>query len=308
MKLKTFKDFYFGDRVINEAVHPEIQHILDTERESRRLLPEIMIKHAELSAKGIKSGVGNMASGSSRTVFVHGTPHRMRLKHSDGTITEHNMPVVSKVAMLGELDHYRIRPHEEQAPTHHHTMLLGQLQNINEGHQSLDQHRIFTRNSDGTHSYNPNGILPAIFGDRHPHGNHLLIQKVTPYTEEDRHLFENHHGINPIDLHESLYNDWRRHILGKPISKVGDDTTRNSHIFRETSKLMGMGIHPGDLSLHSENTAHYDAGKDGIPGGKIHFVVGDPGFVQSVYGTPTGMVNTVAHYFHRRERMWEANR
>ena len=204
MKLKSFKDFYFGNKIINEVVHPEIQEILDNERDSRRLLPNIMIKHAELSAKKIPSGVGNMASGSSRTVFVHSNPEKIKVRHPDGNVTEHNIPVVSKVAMLGDLDAYRVRPHEEEAPTHHHTMLLGQLQNINESHPTLDPHRIFIKNSDGTHSYNPHGILPAIFGERHHDGNHILLQKITPYGDFDNHLFNNHHGIDHHLLQDTL--------------------------------------------------------------------------------------------------------
>ena len=311
--MKSFKEFYLNRYpVLDEQFHYVLNGILnDPNAKIEDLYDKFRDAARHLERQGVPTGlagdISNPDSGSSRVVFHHSEPHKIRL---DGKIT--HTPVVSKIAYPGELDEPGIR--------HPNDPHLGPLQNQNEAHKMLEPHytMVPVRNSDGSHrtdadgtkhyTTNPNGVIPTIF-ESHPKGHHLLVQKANLYGAEhprgdSEADFLKHHGTSDYHIQEALRYHWDRARGKTNLSEPSHLKKTEQHpLFQKLLPIVSYGVHPVDLSVEANNLGYVIHPHTG----KHTAVALDVGLMQpTVAAIAEGHIephNTVGHYRSRWARV-----
>ena len=148
-------------REINEQFHPELEDVLKSDKEVGKPA-RVAKKIKELTQSGQDTGVANnkVAKGSSRLYVKSNEPEKITV---DGKPTEIHYGMKSVIST--PVDKYIDRSRFGHSS-------LGRMQNEfeNSDHLLEREHRVLSKNDDGTYSYNPHGIFPPLLD--HDHENH----------------------------------------------------------------------------------------------------------------------------------------
>jgi hypothetical protein len=234
-------------QLLSEDIHPELSAILSSEEgDPIERYSNFLSKVRELDSRGVDTGLQNIKpmKGSSRAVFI---PRDKKEIILDGQKVQ--TPYVHKLAIYGDLDRYKT-PDEP---------LLGELQNKAESERNYSfEHGVIVRNTDGSYSTNPNGILVPVFRT-HPEYHHLEMgyaRDMDP-SEFSRLTItpDFPDGVKYNDFHYSLMNEYYD-ANGVEFKRYGNrtETPKEIHekltrhpLFRKAIGLTSMGIHPADF-------------------------------------------------------------
>lgn len=235
--------------ILNEELHPELQHIINRESDTPGTkLNEISKKIRSLKVTGQDTGLEDdkPKKGSSRAVFFPRDHHPVTL---DGIQTK--LPTAVKIGYPSTIENYKtgVNPHTDD--------LLGHMQNRVENDWALQKrHGVMTQNDDGTWTHNPEGIVPPII-DAHPEGHWLHVGKVSKMNAKDfkesTKTPEFPKGITHTEFHDTIQNMWTQAHGGEGYhyAKTSQDRMRDleQHPFVNSAKEMVLDhdIHPADF-------------------------------------------------------------
>lgn len=225
--------------ILIEAIHPDLQEILDTS-EQRELKHNFMSQKRHLERNNIYTGVGKqIGEGSSRTV------HEIEPKTIKIDGKHVSIPTVLKIAHKSEVDR---NDHE----------LAGVMQNRTEANsETIKKFSVLTPTDDGFKT-NPDGVFAPVLSHSSNH-HYLKMGKVTPFNHDD---FEHHtttenypHGIpfygmmRVVDSETTGYNSYARDAMGHDLYDhiLHHPYTQNVIKALKHSKI--TDIHQGNIGI-----------------------------------------------------------
>jgi hypothetical protein len=277
----TFKEL-LAQKIITEAIHKELQNILDEPETDRGDRPAVYSHQKKLNTfvKTFKSLVdtgedtglegGTPKKGSSRAVFFPKEPRKI---HIDGKPVEQHTAV--KIAFSGALDKH----------TGSH-MLLGEHQNeIESDNYTRKAHSMLVEGRDGHYTTNEDGVTAPVLGT-HPDNHWLEMAKADKMTagkfksmtKTDSHPkgLDFNHFVGTLQ-HDHAEAHGKTHFSG--VSSDDREKTREHPLFQNTQDFMySTDNHPGDLRLQN-----YGVWKHPVTG-KEHPVIRDYGYSNQIAG------------------------
>ena len=272
--MKTFKSFLLEHNIpeqLIEAVHSEIQDILDNQPHSPSKLNTVSKKIRDLAKRGVDTGIqeGKPKKGSSRAVLF---PSEHKPVAVDGRQTA--VPTAVKIAFPGTLDKHRTSGEA----------LLGEHQNEVESDDYNNEHSVLKEESPGTYTTQHHGVLAPVYSS-HKDNHWLEMHKITPMKKGDFKrltVTETHpKGVSFDDMYHALNREYSD-AHGQTYSGKTLDDDHHEHIMSHPwvdnyhSWMLNTGNHPGDISPRNMGIFHHPVT------GKEYPVVSDYGFSNSV--------------------------
>jgi hypothetical protein len=224
--------------ILSEAIHAELQDILDREHGASTKLNEVARRARHLIASGQDTGFADdkPKKGSSRAVFFPKEPKKIIL---DGKETY--LPTAVKIAFPGKLDKYT-----------GDSMLLGEHQNQLEADHHIQRHYgMLIPVGHNQYETNPNGVLAPVM-ESHPDHHYLEMGHCSAYNAKDlrEHTKDARFkkGISHAELQEHMLSEYRSAHGESHYGSGHPDLIHSDHANNMIDAMHSMGLHPGDLS------------------------------------------------------------
>lgn len=241
----AYENMYGKSIMLSEAIHKEIQSILDSDSiDPKQKLSHVSRKAKTLIASGESTGFESdkPKKGSSRAVFFPKDPKEITV---DGVKTK--TPTAVKIAFPGVLDAH-----------HGESTTMGEDQNALESdHYINNSYGVLRHNSHtGEYHSNEHGVLAPVF-DTHPEHHHLEMGRVDKFNAKDMasatKTKEFPKGLKldevttTMKYHHDQAHGQRPYLNGyseEHMEKVADHPWVSNAI----SMMHDSGMHPGDVS------------------------------------------------------------
>jgi hypothetical protein len=260
-----------NDVILDEAIHHELQSILDSDTiDPRDKLDAISTHVRKLKIENHNTGlVGDIPKkGSSRAVFF---PKEGKKINLDGIHAKIGTAI--KIAHQGEI--------EKQIPQE--GPMLGQMQNEAEADPLMAHHHgIIRKNQDGSWHTNHDGVIPPLFS-AHPDHHHIEVARVSPFNpgkfKEATTTPSFPNGITHQEFHDTVQHVWAKahgmsgyHYSDTDHKHMDDVLVHHPFVKNVVNFSADTNTHPADFVEDNVGTwTHPHTGK-------LHPVLLDYGF------------------------------
>lgn len=238
--------YEYGLPILSEAIHSEIQGILDSQQIPPSDKLSLVTQNARnLIKQGQDTGLDSdkPKKGSSRAVFFPSEHKKIIL---DGQETY--VPTAVKIAFPGILDkHTGSR------------MLLGEHQNMIEGHvDNSGFHSVLRKVGQNEYVTNHDGVLAPIFS-AHPDGHYLEMGRCEKYMASDVRNHTKKDGFKAGLSHQQIQNHMliehhAAHGASYGQSDLNDAISNHPHVESMVNMMHDYSMHPADLRTPNMGT------------------------------------------------------
>jgi len=275
--VEAYENMYSNSTILSEAIHQEIQDIMDSDKiDPKNKLNAISKKARDLIKSGKDTGMESdkPIKGSSRAVFF---PKDHKEITVDGVKTK--TPTAVKIAFPGKLDKY-----------HGESTTLGEDQNALESDHYINKnYGVIHHTGNGQHSYassdhESGGVLAPVLST-HPDNHHLEMGKVSKFNAKDfgeaTKTKDFPKGIKLGDAqsammhHHSMAHGQGSRLNGHSEESM-DKISNHPWVEHAISMMHDSGMHPGDVSPRNMGIYTHPVT------GKKHGVMIDYGFSNDI--------------------------